>query len=106
MLIQVGDREVLMSDALRLHERAMQAGVPCQLEVYEGRWHVFQLQAGFLRSASEAISRLAAFVRDDPRVPVDEQTDVAPSRLHQPRASVLPFTARAPGIRTSALRDI
>lgn len=87
MLIQVGDREVLLSDAVRLHERAQQAGVACQLEVYEGRWHVFQLQAGFLRSASQAISRLAAFARAGARAAVDEQTDAAPSRRHPPRAS-------------------
>jgi cation diffusion facilitator CzcD-associated flavoprotein CzcO/acetyl esterase/lipase len=61
MLIQVGDQEVLQSDSTRLSVRAAQCGVPCRLEVYAGRWHVFQLQAAFLASASNAVSRLATF---------------------------------------------
>ena len=61
MLVQVGSEEVLRSDSSRLCAQAMQCGVPCELEVYEGRWHVFQLQAGFLASATHAVSRLVAF---------------------------------------------
>lgn len=61
MLIQVGDQEVLQSDSARLSALAARCGVPCQLEVYTGRWHVFQLQAAFLASAANAVSRLATF---------------------------------------------
>ncbi len=61
MLIQVGDQEVLASDSTRLSARAARCGVPCSLEVYAGRWHVFQLQAAFLASAAHAVSRLATF---------------------------------------------
>jgi cation diffusion facilitator CzcD-associated flavoprotein CzcO/acetyl esterase/lipase len=61
MLIQVGDQEVLESDSTRLSMHAARHGVPCRLEVYAGRWHVFQLQAAFLPSAANAVSRLAAF---------------------------------------------
>ena len=61
MLIQVGDQEVLQSDSTRLSALAMRCGVPYKLEVHEGRWHVFQLQAPFLASASNAVNRLAAF---------------------------------------------
>ena len=61
MLIQVGDRELLESDATRLSARAARCSVPCRLEVYAGRWHVFQLQAAFLASAAKAVSRLATF---------------------------------------------
>lgn len=61
MLIQVGDEEVLQSDSTRLSALAARCGVPCKLEVHEGRWHVFQLQAPFLSSAVSAVNRLAAF---------------------------------------------
>jgi len=61
MLIQVGDEEVLESDSTRLNARAAHCGVPCRLEVYAGRWHVFQLQAAYLASAANAVSRLATF---------------------------------------------
>lgn len=61
MLIQVGDQEVLQSDSMRLNALAARCGVPCELEVHEGRWHVFQLQAPFLASAAKAVNRLVAF---------------------------------------------
>lgn len=61
LLIQVGDQEVLGSDATRLSARAALCSVPCRLEVYSGRWHVFQLQAPFLACAAHAVSRLATF---------------------------------------------
>ncbi|RZI83742.1 MAG: steryl acetyl hydrolase [Rubrivivax sp.] len=61
MLIQVGDLEILESDSSRLNARAAHCGVPCRLEVYSGRWHVFQLQAAFLASSAKAVTRLATF---------------------------------------------
>ncbi|QBR03439.1 flavin-containing monooxygenase [Paraburkholderia pallida] len=61
MLIQVGDQEVLLSDSLRLAEHANACGVRCTLEVHTGRWHVFQLQAFYLRSARAALCTLAEF---------------------------------------------
>jgi acetyl esterase/lipase len=42
VLIQVGTREVLLSDAVRLHRRLRGAGRHSRLEVYEGMPHVFQ----------------------------------------------------------------
>ena len=62
MLIQVGDLEILQSDSTRLTSRAAHCGVPCRLELYSGRWHVFQLQAAFLASSANAVTRLATFV--------------------------------------------
>jgi cation diffusion facilitator CzcD-associated flavoprotein CzcO/acetyl esterase/lipase len=61
MLVQVGDQEVLLSDALRLADRAIACGVPCRLEVHAARWHVFHLQAFYLRSARDALRTLAEF---------------------------------------------
>jgi acetyl esterase/lipase len=63
MLIQVGDQEVLRSDSTRLAQHATECGVDCKLEIYAGRWHVFQLQSFYLSSAKQALHRLADFAR-------------------------------------------
>lgn len=63
MLIQAGDEEILLPDATRLAAHAQQCGVVCQLEIHEERWHVFHLQAFYLRSARQALQTLAAFAR-------------------------------------------
>lgn len=61
MLVQVGDQETLLSDSLRLALHANACGVRCTLEVHAGRWHVFQLQSLYLRSARDALRTLADF---------------------------------------------
>ena len=63
MHIQVGDREILLSDSVRLAEHAAACGVDCQLDIHRGRWHVFHLQALFLRSSVQALETLAQFAR-------------------------------------------
>lgn len=63
MHIQVGDREILLSDSVRLAEHAVACGVDCQLDIHRGRWHVFHLQALFLRSSVQALETLAQFAR-------------------------------------------
>jgi acetyl esterase/lipase len=63
MLIQVGDLEILLSDATRLADHARNCGIPCRLEIHAGRWHVFQLQAFHLRSAVRALRTIAEFAR-------------------------------------------
>ena len=42
MLIQVGDAEVLLDDATRLHQRALASGVSSELRIFDGAFHVFQ----------------------------------------------------------------
>lgn len=64
MLVQVGDQEILYGDSTRLAAHAGRCGVSCRLEVYEERWHVFHLQAFYLRTAQDAIARLAGFAGD------------------------------------------
>ncbi|MDB5970838.1 MAG: alpha/beta hydrolase [Hydrocarboniphaga sp.] len=63
MIVQVGDQEILLSDSTRLAERAAACGVSCDLQIYMGRWHVFHLQALYLRSAGRALQALADFAR-------------------------------------------
>jgi epsilon-lactone hydrolase len=61
VLLQVGTRELLLSDSVRLHRALRAAGQSSRLEVYEGMPHVFQ---PFLADAPEgqaAWAEMAAF---------------------------------------------
>ena len=69
MLVQVGDQEILLSDATRLADHALACGVACRLEVHAARWHVFHLQSFYLRSARDALRTLAGFARERAAVP-------------------------------------
>jgi cation diffusion facilitator CzcD-associated flavoprotein CzcO/acetyl esterase/lipase len=64
LLIQAGTDEILLGDAERLAARARACGVRFRLEIFEQRWHVFQLQAAQLHSARSAIDVVAAFARE------------------------------------------
>jgi cyclohexanone monooxygenase len=64
MLVQAGDEEILLPDAQQLVEHALACGVACRFEIHRGRWHVFHLQAFYLRSAASAIGALAQFARE------------------------------------------
>jgi cation diffusion facilitator CzcD-associated flavoprotein CzcO/acetyl esterase/lipase len=61
VLIQAGTDELLHAQALRLHEALQAAGVAVRCEITPARWHVFQLHAGSLPSADDAVDRLALF---------------------------------------------
>jgi acetyl esterase/lipase len=63
LLIQVGSHEILLSDALRLAQRAATSDVAVTLDVTPGAPHVFQGFAGFLDEAGAALDRAAAFVK-------------------------------------------
>jgi cation diffusion facilitator CzcD-associated flavoprotein CzcO/acetyl esterase/lipase len=63
LLVQVGTEEMLLSDATRLAAHARACGVACALEIYQDRWHNFQLQAMQLATASNAIAAAAEFAR-------------------------------------------
>jgi acetyl esterase/lipase len=62
MLIQVGDREVLLSDSEMLADRARSAGVDVDLTVWTGMIHVFQQFPTELPEAREAIDAIGAFL--------------------------------------------
>ena len=63
LLIQVGTRERLLSDSLRVAERARAAGVDVTLEKGEGLVHVWHLFGPEMPEAREAVARIGAFVR-------------------------------------------
>lgn len=63
LLIQAGDHEVLLSDAVRLADRARAAGVQVELEIWDQMWCAFQLMAFMLPEARQAIANIGRFVQ-------------------------------------------
>ncbi len=63
LLLQCADHEVLLSDSVRLEERARRAGAEATLEVWDGLWHVWHAWADELPEAREAIAHAGAFLR-------------------------------------------
>jgi monoterpene epsilon-lactone hydrolase len=63
LLIQVGGHEILLSDALRLADRAALDEVPVTLEVTPGVPHVFQGFAAVLDEGDAALDRASTFLK-------------------------------------------
>jgi acetyl esterase/lipase len=63
MLVQVAADELLLSDSVRLAERARADGVKVTLEIWEGMQHVWQLVASFLPEGQQAVDRIGEFIR-------------------------------------------
>lgn len=63
MYIQVGDEEVLLDDSVRFADKAKQAGVDMTLDVFPEMQHVFQIAAGNVPEADEAIAKLGAWLK-------------------------------------------
>jgi epsilon-lactone hydrolase len=62
LLIQCGDRETILDDSVRFAERARNADVAVELEVYPSMIHVFQA-FDELSSARQALARAGPFLR-------------------------------------------
>lgn len=60
--IQVGDNEILLSDALLLYEKMIKANVSVKMDVFPGMWHVFQMSP--FKTAYEAMDKNAEFIYD------------------------------------------
>jgi epsilon-lactone hydrolase len=63
LLIQVGEDEILLSDAMRLADNARSAGVDVSLVVWPKMWHVWHLFAPSLPEAHQAVNAVAAYIR-------------------------------------------
>ena len=59
-LIQVGDHEILYSDAESLEKTLRVQDVPCALEVARNMWHVYQMFP--MKKAGEAMERFSRFL--------------------------------------------
>jgi acetyl esterase/lipase len=62
-LVQVGERELLRSDAERLAAKLTAAGSPVTLEVWPGMVHVWHLHHTRLAKGRAALARLGTFLR-------------------------------------------
>jgi monoterpene epsilon-lactone hydrolase len=62
LLIQVGDHEILLSDATRLAERAEGTGVDVTLHIWPGMWHVWHAYVDWVPESRRAIREIARFV--------------------------------------------
>jgi monoterpene epsilon-lactone hydrolase len=63
-LIQVGTKEILLSDSVRLYQALDQAGIPVKLDVYEGMPHVFQGYLSNIPESKIAISKVNDFLKE------------------------------------------
>ena len=62
VLIQSGSDEILLNDSHRLCAALNDAGTPARLQVHPQRWHDFQLHAGVLADADQALMTCARFI--------------------------------------------
>jgi len=60
-IITTGSRDLLLSQCLRLARKMRAAGVPCDLRVNEGMWHVFEFYP--LPEATQSIIEVAEFIK-------------------------------------------
>jgi epsilon-lactone hydrolase len=63
LLLQVGDREVLLDDSCRVADKARAAGVDVTLEVYEGAVHLWQWFGPEVPESIQAVNSIAQFAR-------------------------------------------
>jgi acetyl esterase/lipase len=64
LLIQVGEVEILLSDATRLAEKARRDGVDISLVVWPNMWHVWHFFVPSLPEARRAVNAIGDFVRE------------------------------------------
>jgi acetyl esterase/lipase len=62
LYIQVGGHETLLDDSTRLAARAARAGVEVRLDVFPEMQHVFQAFVGQMPEATEAVTRIGAYL--------------------------------------------
>ncbi|HET6444845.1 MAG TPA: alpha/beta hydrolase [candidate division Zixibacteria bacterium] len=62
LCIHVGECEVLLSDSVRLAERAQASGVEVELKVWSGMWHVFQSNARYVQESHQSIEEIGRFI--------------------------------------------
>ena len=60
--IQVGENEIIIRDALRLHRTFIEKNVPVKIDIYPGMWHVFQMSP--VKAARAAMDKNAEFIFD------------------------------------------
>lgn len=64
ILIQIGENEVMLSDAIKLASNLGEARVRTTLEVWPGMFHVWHLLAGILPEADQALRNAIRYLED------------------------------------------
>ncbi len=62
VLLQASQSEILLDDSLRMEARLREQGADVRLETWPGAIHVWQLYAGWLPEAREALENTARFI--------------------------------------------
>ncbi len=62
MLIQVGDDEILLSDATRLADKLEAEGIDVELEIWPHMWHVFQMFIGKMPESRAAVKKIGRYI--------------------------------------------
>jgi epsilon-lactone hydrolase len=62
--VDVGDDEVLLDDSLRFVDRALDAGVDAQLDVWEGMVHGFPGSVSLLSASTESLQLVGSFLSE------------------------------------------
>ena len=63
LLIQVGTRDLILSDSVRLARKARREGVDVILDVWEGMWHVWHITWPHVREARQASKEMGQFIK-------------------------------------------
>ena len=63
ILVQVGEREIVVDDALAIERRAKEAGVPVQVDIWKHMIHQWQLYASVVEDGRRAIEEIGDFIR-------------------------------------------
>jgi acetyl esterase/lipase len=63
LYFQVGGDETLLDDTTRTAEKARAAGVDVEVEVFPEMQHVFQMAAGNMPEADDAVAKIGAYLR-------------------------------------------
>ncbi|HVP84948.1 MAG TPA: alpha/beta hydrolase fold domain-containing protein [Rhizomicrobium sp.] len=61
IMVHAGSKEILRDDASKLGDRAAEAGVKVNIEIYDGMQHLFQMTPG-LKEAKISMERLGQFI--------------------------------------------
>jgi monoterpene epsilon-lactone hydrolase len=73
LLIQVGNRETVLSDSTLFADSARAAGVDVDLQVWDGMIHVFQMFGKELPEARQAVASIAEFLRQHLQLSADRR---------------------------------
>ena len=67
LLIQVGEKEILLSAVKMFAEKTQESGVPTTIEIWPGMWHYWHLFTSFLPDAKRAMLHITAFLQTGPK---------------------------------------